>query len=345
MTDISASLLSWLKLTGKLSSISAFSEIGDSSEFISIYEELFPEIESFKETSLFINHISSNIPMNIRGDINKIDNDEFESCDPDLLENIAKIYLFMMFENKREILMRQIDKLDDTEKSDLFSLLSINEQKEEENLGSLAETLRSYSRAIDESLKCKQEEDELNGKINKMKEMKPTIIKQKKEEVRSDYEHQLEAIKQIYTINIETEKEISELQNKCEELEKYEQEKQGKMEQEHKLLHEKSSLESKLKEFQNVHEKKKHLDEQYNEFNEQKDLLDKSVQSLTKINSILMKCLSDEDKYSEKVKEMKRNQKILDLFDELDKKREERDMLIKELEKIRLQLGARGQKI
>ena len=344
MSDISASLLSWLKLSGLQASYGTFSEIGEADEFISIYEKLFPEIEKFEGTTYFIAHLSSNIPPQIKGNFNGIDCDEFEHCDPDLLENIAKIYLFLMYEKKKDVLISQIEMLDETEKEDIYSLLSENEQKKE-NLSEYAQIIRNYALEIEQSIEVQQKEKDLDKKIKDLKEIKQNIIHEKTEEARNDYEKQLESIKQIYAINKEIENEIIELQNKYKELELEEQGKPNKIEEERRLLHDKSDLETRLKDFQKSNEDREAFDSKYNEFKEQRVDLERKIESLTTIHQTLKEYSEINNSINEKAAELRKDKTICDLLKELDKAKKERDGLIKTLSEIHHGLKTRANKI
>ena len=232
--DISASLFSWIQLT-KCVTDSGFIDVRDCMEFVKAFYKLFPEIKKIttndfkqknhqnerEELKTFLYSVLRSIPEDYKPNIPLIDVDSFMNCVPDFLEEITKAFLFSMNLWKRDELMEQLNRLQYTERNDLFSLLYPKKEKDETNdLISLANQMRNYAKQLELSIKYDNRINELTHELSREDEKTNTTKEnatKKQLEILKNHKNELHK-KRKENENIQ--KEIDIIEDKIENIEK-----------------------------------------------------------------------------------------------------------------------------
>ena len=219
--DISASLFSWLKLTGYLSEFTCFMEVGDSHDFINIFNIFFPEFaidqNDSNESFSFLNNLIKVLPENYKANCGLSNVDHFERCDPEFLEEITKALFFSLNSKKNEQLMQQINRLEESERNDLLLLLNQQEEKKEvenqNNLNDFSEILRKFAKQLETSLDYDTKIQSIKQEVHLLRKQQKSERERISSELKEELEKRKQEISQKHQENEEIIQEIGDTQD------------------------------------------------------------------------------------------------------------------------------------
>ncbi|EAY01420.1 hypothetical protein TVAG_230240 [Trichomonas vaginalis G3] len=320
MNDLNSSLISWLKLTGKIEDVNdAFQEFVDYYPLIEAFHELFPEIEldEDNEAASFMKYLVDNRPSSFLPE-HDFDYQNFIDCDYDLFEDIVKQILWMMKDRKPAILQDQINKLLSFQQEDLLRFLKSSNSSEEKEIH--ISSIRDYCRSLDKKIEIEESKNylkqtitdlekkisEREGNLNKEKSIEVTEHHQKSEEIKNK---NVELQKEIQKLRLDVDKETNEHKNND----------NMHITRMNNALSEKTELTRKIEQMSQTKQDEIKLDSEYRAISK---VLNASLEQLTEIQNqkeILAKDYEGEkqkiDDYHEKINNL--NKKIQDLNDKI----------------------------
>jgi len=170
MTDVSGSLLNWLKLSGTINEeIESFFQISGIDSIFKAFMQFFPGIIK----------ISENVESNYRkmvdflnqstNDLFNIEANDFESIDPEIIEIIAKSMLYSMNMTNKELFCRYLQSLDSQSADDLDNFIKGFNPKTKD-YQQISIDIRNYCKNMDNLLISQNEVDLLNQKLISVEE-------------------------------------------------------------------------------------------------------------------------------------------------------------------------------
>lgn len=273
MNDLSSSLISWLKLTGKITEIDgAFQEFNDYYPLIEAFHELFPEIvfDQDDEASSFFSYMVDNRPNSFIPECD-YDINNFLNCDFELFEDIVKQFLWMMKERKPEELKDQLNKLHKLQQENLLRFLKSSNPSHE--MQDKVQRIRDYCRVLDTKIQLISVKEDCKAKYLDLESQSSSRAGELNREKSSEVTTQHQKLIEIKEKNKNLKNELKNLQNDYEnQLKDYKKEEDKYVSEINSLLSLKNEMKAKI-------EQLSFLDDNVNEFNLQYMALERELSS------------------------------------------------------------------